>query len=88
MAHTTAAHPRTRLLTTFAGAALGVLVVAVLYFAQTIFIPLALAVFLTFLMAPVVDRLERWVGRAVAVIASSCWPPPCSSASGGWSPTR
>jgi predicted PurR-regulated permease PerM len=64
------APPRTRLVTTFSGVALGVLVVAVLYFAQTIFIPVALAVFLTFLMTPVVDRLERWIGRAVAVVLS------------------
>src|SRR5690349_21776053 len=59
----TAAQPRGRLLTTFAAVALGVLVVATLYWAQTIFIPIALAVFLTFLLAPVVERLERWVGR-------------------------
>ncbi|HEX4589076.1 MAG TPA: AI-2E family transporter, partial [Gemmataceae bacterium] len=64
------APPRTRLVTTFSGVALGVLVVAVLYFAQTIFIPVALAIFLTFLMTPVVDRLERWIGRAVAVVLS------------------
>lgn len=63
------AQPRTRLLTVFAGASLGVLAVAVLYFVQTIFIPLALAVFLTFLMSPVVDRLEWWIGRTVSAIA-------------------
>src|SRR5438105_10417124 len=67
MAQVTAATQRQRLMSTFAGAALGVLIVTVLYFASAIFIPLALAVFLTFLLAPVVDRLERWVGRAVAV---------------------
>ncbi len=61
---------RGRLLNTFAGVALGVLIVAVLFFAQTIFIPVALAVFLTFLMAPVVGRLERWIGRMVSVIAT------------------
>jgi predicted PurR-regulated permease PerM len=61
---------RGRLQDAFAGGGLGVLVVVVLYFAQIIFIPVALAVFLTFLMAPVVDLLERWVGRAVAVVAS------------------
>src|SRR5437588_9148042 len=64
-------HPsRTRLMTTFAGVALGVLIITVLYFAQTIFIPVALAVFLSFLMAPVVGRLERWIGRVVAVVVT------------------
>jgi predicted PurR-regulated permease PerM len=70
MAHPIAQNPRGRVLNTFAGAALGVLIVAVLYFAQTIFIPVVLGVFLAFLIAPVVDRLEQWVGRAVAVVAS------------------
>jgi predicted PurR-regulated permease PerM len=63
-------HSRSRLLNTFAGVALGVIVVAVLYFAHTIFIPLALAVFLSFIMAPIVERAERWIGRTVAVIGT------------------
>jgi predicted PurR-regulated permease PerM len=70
MAHANAGNSRGRLLNAFAGVSLGVLIVAVLYFAQAIFIPLSLAVFLTFLMAPVVDRLERWVGRPVAVVSA------------------
>jgi predicted PurR-regulated permease PerM len=62
-------HPsRNRLITTFAGVSLGVLVVVVLYFAQSIFIPFALAVFLSFLMTPVVGRLEDWMWRSVAVV--------------------
>jgi predicted PurR-regulated permease PerM len=65
-----ATHPRSRLLNTFAGVALGVLVVATLYLASSFLIPVALAVFLSFLMTPIVDRLERWVGRAVAVVAT------------------
>src|SRR5882757_3465694 len=70
MSRPIAQNSRGGVVNTFAGTALGVLIVAVLYFAQTIFIPVALAVFLTFLMAPVVDRVERWTGRAVAVVAS------------------
>src|SRR5256885_13827278 len=35
-------------------------VVAALYFAQAVLIPLALAMLLSFLMAPLVARLERW----------------------------
>jgi predicted PurR-regulated permease PerM len=37
-----------------------VLVVAVLYFARDIFIPIALAVLFAFLLAPLVTRLRRW----------------------------
>ena len=44
-------------------------VVAALYFAQEVLIPLALAVLLTFLFTPIVTRLERWrVPRALAVV--------------------
>src|SRR5687767_886897 len=44
-------------------------VVAALYFAQDVLIPLALSILLTFLFTPVVNRLERWrVPRAVAVV--------------------
>jgi predicted PurR-regulated permease PerM len=44
-------------------------VVAALYFAQDVLIPLALAVLLTFLFTPIVNRLERWrVPRAAAVV--------------------
>jgi predicted PurR-regulated permease PerM len=46
-----------------------VLVVAVLYLAQAIFVPLALAVLLAFLLTPVVKWLERGLGRAPAVLA-------------------
>jgi predicted PurR-regulated permease PerM len=45
------------------------IVVAALYFAQEVLIPLALAVLFCFLLAPLVTRLERWrVGRVPAVI--------------------
>jgi predicted PurR-regulated permease PerM len=44
-------------------------VVAALYFAQDVLVPLALAVLFCFLLAPVVTRLERFrLGRAPAVI--------------------
>ena len=46
------------------------IVVAALYFAQEVLIPLALAVLFCFLLAPLVTRLERWkLGRVPAVIA-------------------
>ena len=46
------------------------LVVAVLYFARDIFIPIALAILFSFLLAPLVMRLRRWGwGRLPSVIA-------------------
>ncbi len=40
------------------------IVVAVLYFARTIFIPLSLSILLTFMLAPLVIRLRHWgLGR-------------------------
>ena len=50
---------------TFAGC---VLVIAVLYWAQGIFVPFALAILLTFVLTPPVSALERWVGRVPAVL--------------------
>jgi predicted PurR-regulated permease PerM len=50
---------------TFAGC---VLVVVVLYLAQAVFVPLALAILLTFVLTPAVTWLERWVGRVAAVL--------------------
>lgn len=46
-----------------------VLVVAVLYLAQTILVPIALAMLLAFLLTPVVLALQRAVGRIAAVLA-------------------
>jgi len=50
---------------TFAGI---VLIVAVLYWAQAVLVPLALAVLIAFVMAPPVTWLERWLGRVPAVL--------------------
>src|SRR5687768_10434953 len=44
---------------TFAGC---VLVVVVLYWAQAVLVPIALAMLLTFVLAPPVTWLERWIG--------------------------
>ena len=49
----------------FAGS---VLIVAVLYWAQVVLVPVALAGLLTFLLTPVVTRLPRWLGRVPAVL--------------------
>jgi predicted PurR-regulated permease PerM/GAF domain-containing protein len=56
-------------LSMLAGAAL---IVAILYFAREVLIPLALALLLTFLLAPAVIRLRRWgLGRLPAVIVTT-----------------
>jgi predicted PurR-regulated permease PerM len=43
-------------------------VIAALYFGRDFLIPLALAVLLTFLLSPLVTRIERWLGRIVSVL--------------------
>jgi len=52
---------------TFAGS---VLVVAVLYWAQAVVVPIALAVLLTFLLTPIVTALQRLIGRVPAVLVA------------------
>jgi predicted PurR-regulated permease PerM len=50
-----------------------VVAITVLYWAQSIFIPVALAAFLTFLLSPVVTWLrQRGLGRTPAVIMTVC----------------
>jgi predicted PurR-regulated permease PerM len=43
-------------------------VIFTLYFAQTIVIPLTLAALLTFLLSPLVTKLEKWIGRIVSIL--------------------
>ena len=50
---------------TFGG---GVLIVAVLYWAQAVLVPVALAILLTFVLTPPTTWLQRWVGRIPAVL--------------------
>jgi predicted PurR-regulated permease PerM len=50
---------------TFAGC---VLVVVVLYWAQAVLVPIALAILLTFVLAPPINWLQRWIGRVPAVL--------------------
>jgi predicted PurR-regulated permease PerM len=52
---------------TFAGC---VLVIVVLYWAQAVLVPIALAVLITFVLTPPVGWLERWLGRVPAVLAA------------------
>lgn len=53
---------------TFAGC---VLVVLVLYWAQTVLVPVALALLLTFVLSTPVTWLERRIGRATAVLTTA-----------------
>jgi predicted PurR-regulated permease PerM len=45
-----------------------VFVLGTFYFGQDIIIPLSLAILLTFLLSPIVRKMERWVGRIAAVL--------------------
>ncbi|HEX6164377.1 MAG TPA: AI-2E family transporter, partial [Vicinamibacterales bacterium] len=47
----------------------GVLVIFVLYWAQAVLVPMALAILISFVLAPPVTWLERWLGRVPAVLA-------------------
>src|SRR5687768_2347667 len=62
-------------------------VIATLYLARNLLIPLALASLLTFLLAPLVTRLERWLGRigAVLLVVTLILG---ATAAGGWVLTR
>lgn len=60
-----------RALVTLAATVVAVTVVAVLYWARSVFIPIALAIFLAFVLAPLVARLQRrGLGRVPAVVLS------------------
>jgi predicted PurR-regulated permease PerM len=64
-------HPTTRPPSALATLAVGVIAVAALYFARDVFVPLALAVLLSFALGPLVLLLRRWhVGRVPSVIAA------------------
>jgi predicted PurR-regulated permease PerM/methylmalonyl-CoA mutase cobalamin-binding subunit len=62
-------------------------VIATLYFARELLIPLALSALLTFLLAPLVARIERWIGRIAAVLLVAALIFTAAGA-GGWMLTR
>lgn len=45
-------------------------VIAALYFGRSVFVPIALATLITFLLSRLVTRLERWIGRVAAVLVT------------------
>lgn len=68
MAKLSAAPGWQRAVVVLTGTVVGVVVVSCLYWAQVVFIPVALAVFLTFLLAPLVTILQRrHLGRMSSV---------------------
>ena len=68
MANTPAPASWQRAVVVLAGTAVATAVIASLYWAQTVFIPVALAVFLTFVLSPAVTALQRRrLGRLPAV---------------------
>jgi predicted PurR-regulated permease PerM len=57
------------LVTAVAAAILAVIIVGTLYFGRELFVPMALAILLSFVLAPLVQLLQRWhLPRALSVI--------------------
>jgi predicted PurR-regulated permease PerM len=55
-------------LATISDVVLATFIVCVLYFGRELLVPLALAALLTFMLAPLVTRLQRWLGRVASVL--------------------
>jgi len=55
-------------LATISTVLLGAFIICALYFGRAILVPLALAALLTFMLAPIATRLQRWLGRIVSVL--------------------
>ena len=47
---------------------MAVFVITILFVGREVLMPLALAALITFLLSPLVTRLERWIGRVAAVL--------------------
>jgi predicted PurR-regulated permease PerM len=60
---------RSGLVSGVAAAILAVIIVATLYFGRELFIPIALAILLSFVLAPLAQILQRWyIPRALSVV--------------------
>ncbi len=55
-------------LSTISNVLLGAFIICTLYFGREVLVPLALAAMLTFMLAPLVTRCQRWLGRVGAVL--------------------
>ena len=55
-------------LATISGVLLSAFIIAALYFGRELLVPLALAALLTFMLGPLVSRIQRYLGRVAAVL--------------------
>ncbi|MEO5712895.1 MAG: AI-2E family transporter [Luteolibacter sp.] len=55
-------------LSTISNVLLTAFIISALYFGRELLVPLALAALLTFMLAPLVTRFQRWMGRVGAVL--------------------
>jgi predicted PurR-regulated permease PerM len=55
-------------LATVANVLLTAFIIGALYLGREILVPLALAALLTFILAPLANRMERWIGRIASVL--------------------
>ncbi|MES2922912.1 MAG: AI-2E family transporter [Verrucomicrobiota bacterium] len=55
-------------LAAISGVLIGSVIVAALYLGRDVLVPLALAALLTFMLAPLVTKLQRWLGRVGSVL--------------------
>lgn len=60
--------PASQSLATISNVLLSAFVISALYFGRDLLVPLALAALLTFLLSPVVTRLQHWVGKIAAIL--------------------
>lgn len=60
--------PASQSLATISNVLLSAFVISALYFGRDLLVPLALAALLTFLLSPLVTRLQHWVGRIAAIL--------------------
>lgn len=68
MAITVKPPSHTQSLATISNVLLSAFIFMVLYFGRELLVPLALSLLLTFMLAPLVTRLQRWLGRIGAVL--------------------
>lgn len=60
--------PPAESLATISNVLLSSAIIAALYFGRELLVPLALAALLTFMLTPLVNRIQRWLGRIGAVL--------------------
>lgn len=74
-------------LATISNVLLAAFIIATLYFGRDLLVPLALAALLTFMVAPLVTRLQKWLGRVGAVLFVVVMMVVCTGLA-GWVLTR